>query len=313
MPVTIEENIKYRDFVVKIATELGVLDAKGQEIVWHYTDGPGFLGIIQSATLYATQVASLNDSKETEYATDLFKQAINQLIGEKKDDADAVGFLNSILDFVKDQPDNPTRGVSKFFVTCFSADGDDVNQWIKYAKGDGKYAIGFHVRGLFRDPTSCLYRVVYDRSKQEKAVKAVAEATLRFYVEGLNPERMKDPDLWAREFFEAWDEWVYKLAPLAKDPKWATENEYRVVHELKLSEFPEVRFSQKKTMLARYLALSYPCWVKRRAALLPIARVIIGPGNHPAFTRVSTKLLLDQMGYSEDLPVEVTTCTLTVA
>ena len=310
MPVTLEENNKYRDFVVKIANDLGVLDAQGQNVVWHYTNGSGFLGILQSSKLYASQVAALNDAKETEYATDLFKQAINQLIGEKKGDVDAVNFLTSVLDFVKDEPDNPTRGISKFFVTCFSADGDDVNQWMKYARGDGRYAIGFHVGGLFRDPTSCLYRVVYDRDKQEKAVKEVAEATLRFFMEGLNQERLKNPEVWAREFFDAWDEWVYKLSPLAKDHKWSSEREYRIVHELKVSEFPEVMFSQKKTMLARYLALDFPCWVKRRAGLLPIAKIMIGPGNHPAFTRVSVKLLLEQMGYP-DLPVEIATCTLT--
>lgn len=147
-------------------------------------------------------------------------------------------------------------------MTCFSGDGDDVNQWAKYAKGNG-YAIGFLPRGLNREPTSWLYRVVYDKVKQENAAKTIAEATLRFYQEGLNEERMKDPDCWAREFFEAWDEWVYKLAPLAKDPKWKGESEYRIVDELKLAEFPNVRFSQKKTMLSRYLALDFPCWVKR--------------------------------------------------
>lgn len=309
MPVTQQENNIYREFVSKMALELGVFDLKGQEIVWHYTNGEGFLGILQSSTLFATQVAALNDSKETEYATDLFKQAVKQLIAEKSSDSDAAAFLNAVLEFVKEEPENPTRGISKFFVTCFSAEGDDVNQWAKYAKGNG-YAIGFYPAGLNREPTSTLYRVVYDRKKQEHAAKTIAEATLRFYREGLNEERMKNPDLWAREFFEAWDEWVYKLAPLAKDSKWKTESEYRIVHELKVSEFPHVRFSQKKTMLSRYLVLDFPCWVKRRASLLPIAKVMIGPGNHPAFTRVSAKLLLEQMGYP-NLPVEITNCTLT--
>jgi hypothetical protein len=307
MPVTQEENQKYFAFVSKTALELGVFDIKGQDIVWHYTNGEGFLGILQSSTLYATQVAALNDSKETEYATDLFKKSVNDLIREKEGDSDAVSFLTTILELVKDE-ENPTRGISKFFVTCFSAEGDDVNQWAKYARGNG-YALGFHVRGLYREPTSCLYRVVYDRAKQERAAKSVVEATLRFYIEGLNEPRMKDPGLWAREFYEAWDEWVYKLAPLAKDPKWKGENEYRIVHELKLADFPLVRFSQKKTMLARHLALDFPCWVKRRASLLPLAKVIIGPGNHP-FTVVSVKLLLDQMGYL-DVPVEITQCALT--
>lgn len=308
MPVTTEENNKYREFVVKLATDLGVVNLQGQEIVWHYTNGEGFLGILQSSKLYATQVAALNDSKETEYATDLFKQAINQLIGEKRGEEQAVAFLNSVLNFVRDEPENPTRGVSKFFVTCFSAAGDDVNQWAKYARGNG-YAIGFYTRGLFREPTSCLYRVIYDRAKQEHAVKQIAEATLRFYLEGLTEERMENPAQWGQEFFDAWDEWVYKLAPLAKDSKWSGEQEFRIVHELKVSEFPMVRFAQKRTMLARYLVLDFPCWVKRRAALLPIAKIIIGPGNHPAFTRVSAKLLLEQMGYP-DLPVEITTCSL---
>jgi hypothetical protein len=309
MPVTPQENNKYRDFVITIASELGVfVDVKAQEVVWHYTNGDGFLGILQSSTIYATQVAALNDSKETEYATDLFKQAIKQVIIEKHDDVDAVAFLTEVLEFVKDERENPTRGISKFFVTCFSGEADDVSQWAKYAKGNG-YAIGFYTRGLTREPTSCLYRVVYDREKQERAAKAIAEATLRFYIEGLDEERMKNPGVWASEFFEAWDEWVYKLAPLAKDSKWKTENEYRIVHELKVAEFPQVRFSQKKTMLARHLALDFPSWVIRRASLLPIAKIMIGPGNHPAFTKVSTKLLLDQMGYP-NIPVEITTCTL---
>jgi hypothetical protein len=39
--------------------------------------------------------------------------------------------------------------------------------------------------------------------------------------------------------------------------------------------------------------------------LLPIAKVIVGHGNHPAFTSISVRLLLEQMGYF-NVPVEVT-------
>src|SRR5579872_4700092 len=200
MPVTPQENNTYREFISTIAIELGVFNSKDHEIVWHYTTGEGFLGILQSSTLYATQVAALNDSRETEYATDLFKQAVKQVITDKSADSNAVAFLNTVLEFVKEEPDNPTRGISKFFVTCFSAEGDDVSQWDRYAKRNG-YAIGFFPAALNREPNSSLYRVAYDRVKQEHAAKTIAEATLHFYMEGLNEERMKDPDLWAREFF----------------------------------------------------------------------------------------------------------------
>jgi hypothetical protein len=97
MPVTLQENNVYREFVSKMAAELGVFDLKSQEIVWHYTNGEGFLGVLQSSTLFATQVAALNDSKETEYATDLFKQAVKQVIAERSGDSDAIAFLNAVL------------------------------------------------------------------------------------------------------------------------------------------------------------------------------------------------------------------------
>jgi hypothetical protein len=308
MQVTLQENEKYRNFVNRIANEMGVFDFNGEDIVWHYTNGPGLLGIIQTSTLYATQVSCLNDTTETKYATDIYKHVVVKLIEEHHDDVQAVEFLNDVLEFVKEEPDSPTHGTSKFFVTCFSHDDDELTQWDRYTKPNG-YAIGFYARGLYREPNSQLYRVVYDRDKQIEAARKIAMATLDFYREGLTDTRMENPAEWARVFFNAWDEWVYKLAPLAKDHKWHSENEFRIVHELKASEFPEVRFNQKAQMLARYLPLKTPSWVKRRAGLLPIAKVKVGPGNHKAFTKVSVRLLLEQMGYW-DVPVETTECTI---
>ena len=208
--------------------------------------------------------SALNDSKETEYTTDLFQQPTRDAIAEKADDPEAVTFLSAILGFTKQEPDTPTLGISKFFVSCFSSEPDDLNQWSRSAKGPGRYALGLGARGLDREPNSTLYRVMYDREKQKGVARKLVEATLGFYREGLTEERRKDPDLWAQEFYLAWDEWIYKLAPVAKDPKWKSETEYRIVHELKASDVPFVRFSQKKTMLSRYLTLDFPCWVKRR-------------------------------------------------
>ncbi len=307
--MTIEENDRYRAFVNDVANRIGVFDFAPDQIVWHYTDGPGFLGILQSSTLFATQVSSLNDPDETKYATDLYKEVVKQLIAESADDPHAVAFFNIVLEAVKEDPYSPTHGTSKFFVTSFSADENDLAQWRLYG-GQNPYAIGFYARGLNREANSQLYRVIYDREKQRTFVREIAEATLRFFREGLVGERLDDPEKWARMFFEAWDEWVYKLAPLAKDACWRTENEFRIVHELKASEFPKVRFRQKNTVLARYLPLETTTWVKRRAPLLPIAKIWIGPGERQAFTRISVNLLLEQMGYA-DVPVEISDLRIT--
>jgi len=49
-----------------IETLLDQLDWKPDPelIVWHYTSGPGLISIIESGTLYSTQVSCLNDATE---------------------------------------------------------------------------------------------------------------------------------------------------------------------------------------------------------------------------------------------------------
>src|SRR5258708_5449110 len=139
MPVTVEENNKFRDFVSRIAQEGGCFDFKPDQIVWHYTNGTGFLGILQSSQLYATQVAALNDASETRHASDLYTKAVNQLMAERIADKDVVNLLNTLLEFSKEN--TGSHNISKFFVTSFSGEEDDVTQWDRYGKPNG-YAIG---------------------------------------------------------------------------------------------------------------------------------------------------------------------------
>lgn len=306
VPVTSEENARYQTFVSDIAQKNGCFDFKPDQIVWHYTDAKAFLGILQSSQLFATQVSALNDAKETKHASELFGDAVRRLIEERSAEPNVVQFLNTVIAYLGENATVHTR--SKFFVTCFSGEEDDLSQWERYGRPSG-YAIGFLARGLQREPTSTLFRVVYEDEKHQKAARELAEATVGFYLDGLNHERLAQPEEWAKEFLTAWDEWVYKLAPLAKASKWKAENEYRIVHELKTSEFPRVRFAAKGTMIARYIPLETASWVPRRSPLLPIAKILVGPGNNFDVTRVSVSLLLDQMGYPK-IPVEASSIAL---
>jgi hypothetical protein len=50
-------------------------------------------------------------------------------------------------------------------------------------------------------------------------------------------------------------------------------------------------------------------WAKERVSRLPIATVMVGPGENQASSRASAILLLEQMGYP-NVPVEISKCTL---
>lgn len=308
MPVTLAENQNYRDFVAQVARDCGCFEFKRDEILWHYTSADGFLGILQSSSLYATQVSSLNDANETIYASKIFCDAVEVLIGEKEGDSTERLFLLKVLELVRKENLVAFRGRSQFFVACFCGDQDDLTQWERYGKGG--YAIGFYARGLNREPNSTVYRVNYERPVHLEAAKQLADATLRFYLEGLTPERFQEPDKWAEDFLTAWDQWIYKLAPLVKDSTWRAENEFRLVHELKNSEFNQVRFRQKGNALCRYIPLQTRSWVPRRAPLLPIAKIMMSPGIDVETSIVSIRLLLDQLGYVGQIPIEASQITL---
>lgn len=299
MPVLPEETQRYTDFTRQKAKDLGTFDYSPETTLWHYTSGAGLLGIIESASIRATQVSCVNDSTETLYATRLFRNAILALKEKSAEDQSASAFLDETLRITAEPANMPAHAPSPFFVACFSELEDDLNQWLKYGgpHGENGYAIGFVARGLQIDPNTAVVRVSYDKGKHEAIAAETAEATLAFFREGLVGERMQDPAKWGQEFFESWDRAIYRLSPMAKDECFKAEQEFRMVHELQTSELPNVRFQQKENMLARHIDLETPVWMQQRTPKLPIVKVMIGPGRHQEITRVGVMTLLNQMGY----------------
>jgi hypothetical protein len=95
-----------------------------------------------------------------------------------------------------------------------------------------------------------------------------------------------------------------QVAPVVKDDCFQAESEYRIVHELRVTEKRMIRFKQKATLLDRHLPLKFPLWSGTRVPLLPIVKIMVGPGRQTAVTRVSVGTLLEQLGYKE-IPVTI--------
>ena len=55
-------------------------------------------------------------------------------------------------------------------------------------------------------------------------------------------------------------------------------------------------------MLSRYFILRTSFQADGKRGLLPIREIMIGAGNHPAFTKVNIELLLKKLGYP-DIPI----------
>jgi len=280
MPISPEDvEKKYHPFITERVKALASFQFSNDIVLWHYTTGAGLIGIIESGTLYSTQVSCLNDSSEIRYASSIFKNALLALLPKYSADESVASFLKKYLELIEDEPERPNHAPSLYFVTCFSQQEDDLTQWRSYCGGENGYAIGFAASNLFGNPNSTLVRVNYNRTTHEKIAAEIAEATVDFFCDGLNNKRAERPEKWAEEFLTFWDPSITRLAPLVKDPGFAAENEYRIVHELQKLELKDMKILQKKTMMSRHLPLSFPAGPEAWVPRLPLKKVIVGPAD----------------------------------
>jgi hypothetical protein len=165
-------------------------------------------------------------------------------------------------------------------------------------------------------------RVNYEENKHKEVAVNVASATLRFFREGFDSGRGVMPippfggftpdqasslraKAWAKEFLPEWEQWVGRLAPMVKDPSFRAEDEYRIIHELQVSELPELRYRQKQMLMSRHLPMIYPVLgTATESRRLPINEIIVEPSRHKELSAVSIRIFMNQKGYN-NLPVSV--------
>jgi len=303
MAVTEAEKQQYAEFLKKIVAELKSLDVKGEEEIWHYTTGASVISIIESGTLYATQVSCLNDSTEIRYASNLLMSALLDLRGSASLSAEEAKFMDEVIKFSSQEPAVSIHIPSRWFVTCFSRQKDDLSQWRAYSGGENGYALSFPA-GEFFGNNGLVVHVNYDQELHKKLARTIAEATIHFFREGLN-HRGGAWEPWAKEFLPEWDLALSYLPPMVKDPAFAAEDEYRIVHELVVGDLGSLKFRQKQSLMSRHLPLAFSRPnTSAQSQLLPIGEVMVGPSRYQEVSRTSVDTLLKQKGYT-NVPVSL--------
>ncbi len=270
-----------------------------EQIVWHYTSGAGLIGIIESGTIFGTQVSCLNDATEIRYAAARLREALTERLAKLEDNDLGLKFIKSYIERLQDDDAVPNTAGLPYFVSCFSTLEDDLSQWRSYGGGENGYAIGIRVKDLFGTANSLVVRVNYDKDTHMALATEVAEATDRFYREGV----IAAIENWDETFLAAWDSSLTQLAPIIKDPGFAQEKEVRIVHQLQIAEIADLRVLQRKTMMSRHFPIKFPSGGVTRHPRIPIHRIIVGPSRHKEISRISVDTLLRTHGYTTGLVV----------
>lgn len=287
-----EELIQYRDFAYHHLTQFG---RPLTDVVWHYTDANGLIGILEKGEIYFTQIACLNDSQEQAYFGNVVLDLVRAKLATNTD-----ATLEPLLKTAEIGLAERDFASYGRFVACFSEQQDDLNQWRGYGGGECGYAIGFRTQELFdaihaRRPDALLVPMSYSKAKHDSFAADIITCAEAFYRRGI-ARGITDLAGWSKALLTVLGLELDVFASVLKHPSFAHENERRIVLKFQDTDVPNLIFRQKRTLLARML----PIDAKNFATppRLPIADVWVGPGPAQRVSVVGVGDLLLKHGYT---------------
>lgn len=148
------------------------------DILYHYTDAVGFLGVLNKKEIWASEVRCMNDAQEIEYAAGLVaeecKKFGDEFVSWKTPELSTAPSVSGLPQWIRENfdpkgEDDPYphgarlmyklassfakvarsrhQGGPNTYAACFTTEPDSLGQWRGYAGGSG-YAIGFRYEAL---------------------------------------------------------------------------------------------------------------------------------------------------------------------
>jgi hypothetical protein len=188
-------------------------EAKNDDLLYHYTDANGLIGIIKNKRIWLSNLHFLNDSSELELSKIIF----NEIIVQKKIffDKDIEGLFNK---YISKNYKMKTCAIS------FCEEGNSLNQWQGYSGGVNGFSIGFDKKELkkLENQNIELIQCIYDRDIQKKMVEDIVNKIDKEEINNID-----DLSLWMESLTICED--IHKIAPKIKNYHFYLEKEWRLV------------------------------------------------------------------------------------
>jgi hypothetical protein len=253
-------------------------------ILYHYTSLEGLLGIIDTKSIWATNILYLNDASELNYSRTLFKDQLRTYQEEIIKDAHCYEY-KVFADLIRNIEDEDFihPELSGGYVCSFSEEEDLLSQWRGYCPKGLGLSLGFNFKKLHEylvgDKNIFIRSCIYDEKEQIKQLRELIE---QFEIRYKN-DLMEGFEYIFTEFMN--------LAPTFKHPKFKEEREWRLfyVPSYGLVE-SKGEFRLGHMMAIPYIEIPLP----KEGNKLIINKVVVGPTTEPKLSKTSLKMLLKQ-------------------
>ena len=282
--ITSEEKDAIGDQIVTLIKSLRSR-AKVPDILYHYTDAAGLKGIIETNTLRA-HVSFMNDSSEYLHASEILLNSVQHTKAPN-----ATPLVADVLRELEDQLGRTTAvNTQPYFVTCFSAEVNDLNQWRAYARGEGGFAIGLSSANLVpsqRSPSVYLAPAIYEEGPKVALIQELLKWIIQEYPIRAAHYRSDQRDQHRKDWVTFLLSAAAIAAPIMKNPSFAKENEWRLISFFE--DRSSMCFLPKPTGLIPYVEFHYD--------KLPIQVLWSGPGRMTGQSLLAGRALLEKHSY----------------
>ena len=271
-----------------------LLEREPPGLLYHYTSLDGLKGVLESGSVWATDIAFLNDAAEVAHANGLTAHAIEHALRKLEASsarnahfADDDGWEETFYASIREAVVEPRS--ANVLVTSFSEYGDQLSQWRGYCPPAAGYALGFDgaaLRDAFRASGMWFAPCIYDEEEQRLQVARLVETSI-LYALRWTPRTKLEEEM---DIARAIRIFAHEHAPLAavlKHPRFSEECEWRAFSSPSPSRL-SMAYRTGRTMLIPYSVIP----LGQDVASMPLREIVIGPTTHPELAAAALKRML---------------------
>jgi hypothetical protein len=289
------------DFVQKIRSQTP------KNPLFHYTSQIGFLGIVQTKSIWATDIRYLNDEEEFLYAMNLIRGELKGLwakieegyFSDSKQERIHAELAYRLMDDALSDPVMPEE--YHIFVCSFSEKGDLLSQWRAYCPKANGFSLAFEYNQLKAQMkkqgfwlSKCLYKLEDQRNLIWQLLKGLAIKLLDNWniIADMIKNRPAELEDFVFRIEYEFIEGMFHMCPVLKNPAFAEEHEWRLISTPIPTNHSQVRFREGKSMIIPYFEFR----LSEEDHNLTFHTVNIGPTPHRQLSSISTKNFLSANG-----------------
>lgn len=266
-----------------------LLTRKPPEYLYHYTSISGLSGIVESRSLWATDISYLNDTQEFRYAISLLVEELSK--------RDLRCKKPIIIDLYKNVLNLPwSISIPSICVFSLSEQADLLSQWRGYCPSGTGYSVGFKsdlLIPLLGEQGLLLAPCIYERSDQKELIDSLLTKT-----EELSNSGETDIKKTLESFRVAFNQ----IAALIKHPKFVEEIEWRIVTK-DVVGINRLETRVGKSLLIPYLNIKID---PPSPHSFPINKIIVGPSPEQELAMNSLPNLFAKNGFGSQItPSEI--------